>query len=113
MARNSEKKQPAFSNPFTENFMPHWDRWKAFKKEQFRFTYKPIGEQGAIDDLFKNLSGGNEEIAVLIINQSIAKGWRGLFELKSLPNATNNSNTTAGNQAGSVSRARIQAAKDF
>lgn len=77
---NSEKKGAQFNNPFTENFIPSWDDWKAFKKEQFKFTYKPMGEQSAISYLFQ-LSGGNEEIAKLIIQRSKAQGWKGFFEL--------------------------------
>lgn len=99
-------------NPFTEGFMPRWEEWKAYKKEQHRFTYKPIGEQAAIDHLFE-LSAGNEEIAWLIIKEARANGWKGLFQLKNLPNATNITNPANGNKAGSVSRARIQAAKNF
>jgi hypothetical protein len=79
--RNSEKKEVQLRNPFTENFMPAWDGWKAFKKEQFKFTYKPIGEQAALDALCE-LSAGNEAMATAIIKQSIANGWRGLFTLK-------------------------------
>lgn len=78
----SVKKEPKpLKNPFTESFIPKWDEWKEFKKEQFRFTYKPMGEQSALDDLYE-LSGGDEIIAHKIINQSRAKGWKGLFTLK-------------------------------
>lgn len=71
----------ALRNPFTDAFLPKWEEWKAFKKEQFRFTYKPIGEQDAIDHLFE-ISGGDEIRAMMIIKQSKVNGWRGLFELK-------------------------------
>jgi|GEM_PF-5607988 len=68
--------------PWTEKlFIDTWDLWKSFKKEQFKFTYKPIGEQGALHDLAE-LSGGELQIAIAIIHQSIKKGWRGFFELK-------------------------------
>lgn len=77
----TKKDTVSLRNPFTDAFLPRWEEWKAFKKEQFRFTYKPIGEQSAIDELFE-FSGGDENIAYLIIKQSKAKGWRGLFELK-------------------------------
>lgn len=72
-------------NPFSENFIPIWGKWKAFKKEQFRFTYKPMGEQSALEAL-NELSAGNEQMAQAIINQSIANGWRGLFDLKTNSN---------------------------
>jgi len=82
---NSEKKDWENPFPFTKNFIPAWDEWKAFKKEQFRFSYKPIGEKGALEALYE-LSAGNEQMAHAIIKQSIANGWRGLFDLKTTSN---------------------------
>lgn len=80
-----KKPLPDIKSPFQESFKEAWDKWKAFKKEQFRFTYKPMGEQGALDDLF-DISGGDEGVAKLIIKQSLVKGWRGLFPIKDLKN---------------------------
>jgi len=68
--------------PWNEDeFLQVWEFWKRFKKEQFAFTYKPIGEQGALGKL-SELSDGKVETAMLIIKQSIQNGWKGLFELK-------------------------------
>ena len=64
-----------------EKFIEAWDLWKKFKKQQFRFTYKPMGEQGALKDI-ADLSGGNLDKAIAIIHQSIKKGWQGLFDIK-------------------------------
>ena len=36
----------------------------------------------------QDLSGGNFELAEKIVNQSIAKSWQGLFELKNSKNVT-------------------------
>ena len=84
-----------FQNPFSEAFIEAWDYWKTFKKEQFKFYFKPIGEQAAIDDLFE-MSKGDEEVAKQIIKQSIVKGWQGLFPVKNIGNGgqptTNNNN---------------------
>jgi len=67
--------------PWTEpKFEEAWILWRNFKKQQFRFTYKPIGEQGALKDL-ADLSEGNMQTAIAIIHQSIKKGWRGFFTL--------------------------------
>lgn len=77
-------------NPFSENFLPHWSLWKDFKKEQFKFQYRSVvSEQAALNELV-NLSGGREPTAIAIINQSIAKTWRGLFELKTSTDGTQN-----------------------
>jgi uncharacterized protein YdaU (DUF1376 family) len=64
-----------------EKFMEAWQLWKQYKKEQHNFSYKPIGEQGALKDL-SELSKNNMEIGIAIIYQSIKKGWKGFFELK-------------------------------
>ena len=64
-----------------EKFTDAWDLWKRFKKQQFRFIYKSIGEQGALKDI-SDLSNGNMDLAIAIIHQSIKKGWQGLFEIK-------------------------------
>lgn len=69
-------------HPFeTENFLKAWQLFKDFKKQQFKFRYKPIGEQAALKDV-DDLSNHNEELAIRIIYQSIKKGWRGLFAIK-------------------------------
>ena len=68
--------------PFGDkDFLDMWDIWKKFKKEQFRFIYKPIGEQTALKNLGE-LSLQNKEIAMKIIVQSISNGWKGFFTLK-------------------------------
>lgn len=110
---NSEKKHQ-FVNPFTENFIPHWEEWKYYKKEQHRFTYKPAGEMAAIRRLVK-LSRGNEAIAIQMLEEASGNGWKGFFELKTSPNATNISSATSSNQqgSGSSSSARINAVKKF
>lgn len=68
--------------PWTDaQFIEAWKLWRDFKKQQFNFGYKPIGEQGALKDL-ADLSGGDMLTAIAIIHQSIKKGWRGFFALK-------------------------------
>jgi hypothetical protein len=68
--------------PFdSKEFLDAWNLWKEYKKEQFKFTYKPIGEQSALIDLSK-ISNLDENIAIKIIKNAIAKGWKGLYEIK-------------------------------
>lgn len=75
--------------PFeSEEFINYWEMWKEFKRKQFKFTYAtPQSEQASLKDLVK-LSGGDERIALEIIEQSMAKGWKGFFTLKNETNAT-------------------------
>jgi hypothetical protein len=75
--------------PFeSEEFINYWEMWKEFKRKQFKFTYAtPQSEQAALKDLVK-LSNGDEQIALQIIEQSLAKGWKGFFALKNETNAT-------------------------
>lgn len=70
--------------PFTsDNFMAAWELWKAYKKEQFRFTYKFIGEQATLKSLSED-SGHDEDVAIQMINRAIASGYRGIFPIKIL-----------------------------
>ena len=56
-----------------------WSDWKQYKKDQHNFNYKSEkSEILAVNELLK-LSGNNYEVAVEIIERSIAKGWAGLF----------------------------------
>lgn len=60
----------------------YWNKWKKYKKDEFKFNYKSeVSEEAAKKELI-NLSDNNEETAVKIIEQSIAKGWKGLFKLQ-------------------------------
>jgi hypothetical protein len=71
-------------------FIKYWGIWLEYKKEQYNFTYKSVAmKQAALNDLVK-LSKGLEENAIKIIEQSLAKGWKGFFELKTESNATTN-----------------------
>lgn len=89
--------------PFnSEQFINHWQLWKQFKKEQFRFTYKGIiSEQAALISL-SELSNNDEQIAIRIINQSISNGWRGLFNLKEPINGKQNAISTNQDQRNRI-----------
>jgi len=68
--------------PFDDElFVNRWQVWKDYKEEQFGFKYKPRGEQAALKSL-GGISGNNMRKAIAIIEQSMANGWKGLFELK-------------------------------
>lgn len=76
------KEEPKLIFPFdSEDFVRQWCLWKTYKKEEYKFNYKSlISEQAALNEL-KTLSKENEDTAIKIINQSLAKGYKGLFEL--------------------------------
>jgi hypothetical protein len=75
------------TNNFSEDFLKDWNTWLNFKKTNFKFTYKTIeSEQIAFNSLYK-LSNQNQNTAREIIHQSIANGYKGLFELKQNQNA--------------------------
>lgn len=108
-AKDTEGIPLPFEGP---EFASIWAEWLQNRKEARIKNYTPTG----IKRLFKWLketSGGDEKVAIQIVDQSLTKGWQGLFELKTLPNAANIANTPAGDKAGRVSRERIQAAKNF
>ncbi len=76
------KNERMFENPFSETFLPHWQLWKDFRWEEHKFQYKGvISEQMAINRLVE-VSEGDEEKAVRIVNQSISRGWMDFYQLK-------------------------------
>jgi uncharacterized protein YdaU (DUF1376 family) len=74
--------------PFnSEMFSKKWNEWKDYKKSCHKFCFKSDNsEKLSLNQLFK-LSNNLEPIAIEIINQSIANGWKGFFELKTTQNA--------------------------
>ncbi len=76
------KEAPVVALPFPGKAFTHqWDRWIQYRKEQGFKTYKETGLKAALSKL-QTLAGGNESKAIRIIEESIANGWQGLFELK-------------------------------
>jgi hypothetical protein len=69
-------------NPFSDAFLPTWQLWKDFRKEEHSFSYKgTISEQMALKRLCE-VSEGYEDKAVRIIEQSISRGWMDFYKLK-------------------------------
>lgn len=60
-----------------------WEEWKQYRREMKIKAYKPTprSEGAAINNLIK-MSGGDHAIQAAIIQQSMANGYQGLFELK-------------------------------
>lgn len=78
-----ERKSPkSYSYPDQLN-VAAWDEWKKYRAEMRFKSYAPTerSEGAAITELI-NLSGGDRQRQMLIVKQSMAKGWKGLFELK-------------------------------
>lgn len=67
-------------------FLPIVQDWFAYKKEK-KQTYKERGAKTFYTQLV-NLSDNNPEIARLIIEQSMANNWAGIFPLKNKPKTT-------------------------
>jgi hypothetical protein len=88
---NESKEKVEVVLPFENDFLVLWNNWKEYKKTEHNFKYKSVqSEQAAINELV-TLAGGNEENAVAIIQQSLAKGWKGFFQLKNENNGTGKS----------------------
>ena len=80
------------SYPYPEKLNVNaWEEWKAYRRENRFKSYAPTerSEGAAITELI-NLSGGDPQTQMLIVQQSMAKGWKGLFELKNNNQARRN-----------------------
>jgi hypothetical protein len=88
---DKDKVKEQIELPFVSEFFGEiWNAWKDYKKKEFKFTYKTNqSELAALSELTK-LSNGQENIAIKIINQSMANGWKGLFNLKEDAKGTSN-----------------------
>ncbi len=101
-----------FENPFSDTFLTHWQLWKDFRWEEHKFQYKGvISEQMAINRLVE-VSEGDEQKAVRIMNQSMSRGWMDFYALKQ-PSANGKSSTRKSEQGGAKTinlRDRVSAA---
>jgi hypothetical protein len=92
----SKAQQPNLIFPFTsEKFMEIWDLWKTYKKETFGFVYKGVFSEQMTLKKLTELSNGEEERAIRIIEQSIMQQWQGLFPLH-IPKFKDNGNNQSG-----------------
>ena len=91
--------------PFeSDSFLTQWNLWKDYKNKEFRFNFKSIqSEQAALTEL-SNKAKQSEDIAIAIIHQSMANGWKGFFELKTdFDNGKQKSTTSTGKKTVSYS----------
>ena len=58
-----------------------WQTWLQERRDRRYKSYTDNGEQAALHNL-KKMANDDYRIAIAIIQQSIAQGWQGLFELK-------------------------------
>jgi len=87
--RNTDKQSINFKT-FSYQFVKKWTEWKKYKKTHHKFTFKlKSSEQISFNNLYK-LSNQIEDNAISIIDQSIANGWKGFFELKTKQNEQGN-----------------------
>lgn len=75
------------------SYIPILEEWLSYKRER-RQAYTPKGIRACYNNLLA-LSGNNPEIAKLIVEQSIANNWAGLFELKTNEQRTQGTLRTA------------------
>lgn len=65
--------------PFeSEKFNNVWNNWKTYRKQSGKPYRSDLSEQAAL----KKLSNYPEEVAIRMIEESIANSWQGIFELK-------------------------------
>lgn len=109
MVKKSESIPNGVINPFSELFIPTWDLWKAFRKEEHSFSYKGvISEQMALKRLV-TVSEGDEEKAIRIVEQSISRGWMDFYDLKQ-PNPNGKSSTKTSKPGTDNIEARVSTA---
>lgn len=107
--KEKEKEKENLVYPFeSDTFIATWQIWKEYKAKQHKFQFKTaMTEQAALKHLGE-LSGQDELTALMIIQQSIANGWKGFFELKNQPHGQQTGdNRRSGNRISQADRERI------
>jgi hypothetical protein len=68
--------------PFdSEKFKSFWNIWKEYKSTEHKFKYKSeISEQSALKKI-STLADGNEDNAIKILEEAMANGYKGFFQL--------------------------------
>jgi len=113
---NNEKnvkndKNETITLPWESDFFKNvWAKWKEYKLKEHKFKYKSADSEKAAVSNLVTLSKNNEADATKIIEQSIANGWKGFFELKPPKNGNINiAGNTKPSKGGSI--ADLQALK--
>lgn len=88
------------------DFHQAWEEWIQYRKERKLAKYVPKGLQKTLS-MLRNISGGNKDTAIKIINQSMEQNYQGLFPLKQT-NGTHEQSPKLG-----TSEARLAAAKKW
>ena len=70
-----------------------FEMWLQYKKER-RETYKSESSKKIAFEKMKQLSGNSPETAKLVVEQSMAANWAGMFELKNKPKNTQPQNSS-------------------
>ena len=74
---------------FSMEFKIMWDKWREYKRTEYKFTYKSIvSETTALENLWVHCAG-NEQRAAKMINDSIGCGWSGIHEKNGEKNRAN------------------------
>lgn len=78
---NNKENKEQYSLPYpSQKFSNIWDQWMRYRKEN-NWPRKETYVEYASKEL-KKFAKDDEEKAIKIIRQSMANGWRGLFQLK-------------------------------
>lgn len=98
-------------NPFSDKFIETWDLYKLYRKETHNFKFLGvISEQMSLKKLVE-VSGGDEERAIRIVEQTVASGkWMGFYPLRTTTHKENGKQSTTKKPEPSL---REQAAAEF
>lgn len=83
--KNKKQEHPVQLPWESEKFKQIWEVWKKYRWGEKRQKFKSQESELAQLKHLHDLSAGEEELAIAIIEQSIGNTWTGLFQLKNLP----------------------------
>ncbi len=85
--------------PFSsEKFMQAWEDWLDYKRDELGFKFKTNKSKQAALNKLKRDSENDESTAMIMIERSIANGWKGLFPLSNELKVVKNGRTSVGKE---------------
>lgn len=102
-SKRSSKHVQAVSSRLPDFVAPElaaaFEAWIDYKASEFNYKYKSESSLRAAYNRLVTLSGSDPQIAMKIVEQSMAHAWKGLFELKDNGNQTTSYNSGAGQRS--------------
>lgn len=87
-------------------FIDKWEEWKQYKKLELKQGYKSTISEGKVISKLYNDSNKNLNTALLMIDQAVVNGWKGIYQI-------NNNNSFSNGKTANETTSRDQKRNEY